>query len=519
MKNTLGRSIVLSLAGPALCLAQAHCQAVGNWPIPHSDAEHSGWQKTERQLSKDTTGQFKLLWKLKLGSGTKGAASFSEPLLAPRLINAHGFKDLVIWASTDTVYAVDYELGTIEWRKHFDPPASGGRCAASNLGILVEPPHIINFNARHVPGTPVPPLPPPTPAGSRRLGGTAGGGGFGFHGLYVLTADGYLHEQVQSTGGDFAPPVKFLPSPAGISNGLNIEGNILYTATKRGCGDATNALWAIDLGDDSYHVTSYPTNSVTPLVSIGPTLGTGVAYLVTGSGAAGSEDEEHPDSIVALTGEDLKVKDWYTSSGGENKLQNVTPVAFTYQERNLLAAPGKNGSFVLLDSQSLGGADHHTPLFMTPPIFRSKKEVWGGMASWKAGDGTSWVLASVAGALDADVKFGTSNGAAPHGSIVAFKVEEQDGKTVLTPAWSSRDLINPSPPVIANGMVIALSEGNSKTPAKLYVLDAVTGKELYASGAEVATYAKMSGVSVGDSHVFFTTHDGTLYSFGIGMEQ
>jgi outer membrane protein assembly factor BamB len=72
--------------------------------------------------------------------------------------------------------------------------------------------------------------------------------------------------------------------------------------------------------------------------------------------------------------------------------------------------------------------------------------------------------------------------------------------------------------VVANGVVIVLSEGNAKTHARLYVLDADTGKELYTSGDEIATYAKMSGVSVADAHVFFTTHDGTLYSFGIDIE-
>jgi outer membrane protein assembly factor BamB len=519
MKSFIRRLIALSSAGTVLCLAQAYGQVVGNWPIAHSDGGHSGWQKIETKISKDTvTGQFKFLWKMKLGSGKKDPASFSEPLLAPRLINAQGFKDIVLWGSTDTVYAVDYELARMVWQKHFDPPASGGACGASNLAILVEPPHVINFNARRTPGAPALPELPPTPAGSRRLGESGAGGGFGIRGVYVLTADGYLHEQVLSTGADFGPPVKFLPSPAGISNGLNIEGKVLYTATEQGCGKTSNALWAIDLANGEYPVFSYPTEAVKPLASMGPTLADGVAYLATGAGEASSPREGYPNSIVALTDRELKVKDWYTPAGDEGKPQNVTPVAFTFEQKKLLAAAGEGGRFVLLDPESLGGPDHHTPLFQTSVIFKPKSEAWGGMTNWQGPDRTSWVLASVQGALDANVKFGTSNGPAPNGSIVAFKVEDQDGKTVLTPAWSSHDLVNPSPPVVTNGVVIALSQGNAKTHAKLYVLDAATGKELYSSGAEVATYAKMSGVSVGDAHVFFTTHDGTLYSFGIDIE-
>jgi outer membrane protein assembly factor BamB len=128
------------------------------------------------------------------------------------------------------------------------------------------------------------------------------------------------------------------------------------------------------------------------------------------------------------------------------------------------------------------------------------------------------VLSSVSGPLDPAAKFPTTSGAAAHGSIVAFKVEEQDGKMVLTPAWTSPDMVNPAAPRIANGVVIALSQGNATTHARLFVLDATTGKELFNSGDTITTYAHLAGVSIGDSHAFFTTHDNTLYSFGIGIE-
>jgi outer membrane protein assembly factor BamB len=515
--HKLRRSIALSLTGAVLYLAQAYGQAPGNWPLPHNDAEHSGWQKAETTLSKDTVaGKFKFLWKIKLENKAKGPTSFSEPLLAPRLINAEGFKDLVIWGGKDTVYAVDSELGTMVWQKHFDVPVAQGKCGMNRLPILVEPPHIINFNARRTPGTPPPPQPPPVAAGARRLGVSAGGGGFGFRGIYILTGDGSLHEQVLSTGADFAPAVKFLPLHPGVSNGLNIAGNVLYATTSHGCGDAPNALWAIDLAAPDYPVTTYSTGSVSLQAATGATMSGGVAYLVTGSGS--STGQVYPNSIVAFDGKDLKVKDWYTPAENTGNLQNLAPVAFTFKQQELLAGPGKDGGFVLLDSKSLGGSDHHTPLFQTPTISRPKAEAWEALAHWQDADGTSWILASVSAPLSAEAKFATGNGAATHGSIVAFKVAEQDGKAVLIPGWSSPDLVNPAPPVVANGVVIALSQGDRKTNARLYVLDATTGKQLYASGSEIATYAQMSGVSVGDAHAFFTTHDGTLYCFGIGME-
>jgi hypothetical protein len=88
----------------------------------------------------------------------------------------------------------------------------------------------------------------------------------------------------------------------------------------------------------------------------------------------------------------------------------------------------------------------------------------------------------------------------------------------LTPVWVSRDMVNPAPPVIANGVVVVLSSGDAKTHATLYVLNAATGAELYSSKDAIPTYAHFSGVSLGDSHVFFTDRNNTLYSFGIGME-
>ena len=53
----------------------------------------------------------------------------------------------------------------------------------------------------------------------------------------------------------------------------------------------------------------------------------------------------------------------------------------------------------------------------------------------------------------------------------------------------------------------------------LQCLDAATGKQLYTSGDTIHTYSRLAGMSVGDGHVFFTTHDNTLYSFGVYLER
>ena len=92
-----------------------------NWRLTGADAGQSGSKKGELVLTPDNiAANFKLLWKIKLGEPSKAARSFSEPLLAGRQINGQGFKDIVYWSSADTLYAVDYELGSLIWKKQFN---------------------------------------------------------------------------------------------------------------------------------------------------------------------------------------------------------------------------------------------------------------------------------------------------------------------------------------------------------------------------------------------------------------
>ena len=103
------------------------------------------------------------------------------------------------------------------------------------------------------------------------------------------------------------------------------------------------------------------------------------------------------------------------------------------------------------------------------------------------------------------------------------------------PAWISRDLDSPQLPVIANGVVFALSAGEitrrisdngntvderpkGSTHATLYALDAQTGMELYSSRNLVNVPAALTGLTVANGRVYFGGTDGTLYAFGMYME-
>jgi outer membrane protein assembly factor BamB len=120
--------------------------------------------------------------------------------------------------------------------------------------------------------------------------------------------------------------------------------------------------------------------------------------------------------------------------------------------------------------------------------------------------------------VNPELKAPVTNGAAPNGSIVAFRLDEQNGAPVLVPAWASRDLSSPVPPVITSGLVFALSTGGPSGPAVFYALDGATGREIYSSGTQITAPGSLTGLTVANGRVFFTTTDNTLYGFGIYLE-
>jgi outer membrane protein assembly factor BamB len=122
-------------------------------------------------------------------------------------------------------------------------------------------------------------------------------------------------------------------------------------------------------------------------------------------------------------------------------------------------------------------------------------------------------------------------GPVEHGALAAFKVKEDKGKFSLEPSWISHDMNIPDPPVIANGVVFGYGSGESvtlhwpdpahitgsagriaeSTHAVLYALDAQTGKELWSSGNQIASWNHFSGISVANGRVYIGTYDGYEY--------
>ena len=158
------------------------------------------------------------------------------------------------------------------------------------------------------------------------------------------------------------------------------------------------------------------------------------------------------------------------------------------------------------------------------------------MATWEDAKGTRWVLTSFWGPVHPQFKPPLSYGPVTRGAVVAHKLEEKNGKLVLTPVWISRDMDMAEPPVIANGIVYAYGSGESNVQSTaelglaanssavrvknsshstIYAFDAETGKELWSSGDSITSFAHFGALTVANGRVYLGTYDSVLYSFGL----
>lgn len=472
-----------------------------DWPSSGGDAQRTGWEKVDTRITKDNVKDFQLVMKRKLEDGQMGPHSVTPPVMIGLLISYRGFKELAFVAgSSGNLWAIDVDLDRIFWHKHFEAGTSGA-CGGIVITPSLLPP--MNFAARPRPGAgtrrpgaeAAPGAPPARPEGR----GILGAGGFGApRPLFFVSSDGMLHLMNTSTGDDVVPAMAFLPPDARASN-LTVVDNTVYTTTSPDCGEG--AVWAIDLNASQPKPASYDLVGQSAAGLGGLALGTdGTVYVQTNS------------ALLSLTPKVLKLKQSLATPASEKSVNATRPVVFAYKGRDLIVTAAPDRKLWLLDSKSLD-----KPLYQTPPVASEGHSIWGGLSSWEDSDGTRWVLAPVWGPVSSELNFPSTNGGASSGAIVAFKVEDKDGKPVLTPAWVSRDMNSPEPPVITAGLVFALASGSPH--ATLYALDASTGKELYSTGDQVTAPGNLNGITLANGRVFFSTTDGTLYGFGIYLER
>jgi outer membrane protein assembly factor BamB len=548
--------------------ATLHAQArAGNWTTSAGDAQRTAWVRSDARLTKEAVrdGEFQFLWKAKFENDPRQLNSLTEPILQDLLIGYRGFKALAfVGGSADRVFAIDTDLARPYWTTHVtyaaatggQPPSTwecpGGLIATPSRRVTLAPPPFTaggggggarSASAVGEPGRgaavlsqprrprapAVPPRPvtrdpsPPAARPSRAVAPIPFGG---VDPLYVVGSDGFLRTLRVSDGAPMSEPVRFLPPSARPSSLTFIDG-VIYTTTSHGCGGTPNGVWALDLTADN-KVTLWNTGTAHAAGRSGPAFGTdGTLYVATTKETAATNRgaTSSANRVVALARETLEPKHSFIADEADF---NASPVVFRYKDRELVVASGNNGRLYLLDAASLGGADHRTPLHVTPAY--TAPHAGGGLATWEH-EGTRWIVASVAGGPTRGLDF-TSNGPAPAGSLVAFTLVENSGAFSLAPAWRSRGLVSPLAPLIVNGLVVALSSGEYRggpstltatqraqrsATAVLYVLDATTGRQLWSSAQTITSFAR-AAMAAGSGQVYVSTYDNHLYAFGIPME-
>ena len=494
-----------------------------DWLTDAGGPQRNNWQKDEKILGVSTVKNMKLLWKLHLDNEPRQMHSLFPPLIVEQVRTPSGMKQIAIEAGvSDNIYAIDVEKGELLWKKHFTsswtPPPNGGRGG----GILC-------------PGgiTATPVVGPTDTAGK--------------YTVYVASWDGMLHQLNVADGEDVAPPSKFMP-PNGKPYGLNLWHGVIYTHTAQGCGGNPNVIYAYDLATKK--VGTWGPSGGGMWGRAGPAISDeGVMYTGTGDGRWDPENGIFGNGIVGVKQNPetkaLELDDYYGPSNAEWLVKRdldmqVTPAIFHYKGHELMADAGKECRMYLLDTESIGGDDHRTPLYRSPLLCNedvnfASAGIWGSLATWEDSKGTRWVLTPIWGPKHSAFKAPIEYGPVKDGAIVAFKVEQKSGKWQLTPAWISRDMNRAEPPVVANGVVFAYGNGEDtdqaypdvglddvsarripgSTHAVLYALDAQTGKELWSSGDQITSWTHWSGLSVANGRVYLGTYASDLYCYGI----
>jgi outer membrane protein assembly factor BamB len=519
--------LLLPLALPLGLLAQA---GRGNWTTFGGDAQRSGWNKGETDLTPESVKQLKLEWSVKLASEPKALSNLTAPLVRANMATPKGVKDVVVLAgASNKVFVVDGDTGKMFWEKTL---AAEGTPQRRDSWLCPN-------------GLTATPVIGPVP----RVDGAATSG-FG-QALYVLASDGKLHAFNLVSGEDVLAPTPFVPAFAKAWS-MNVVNGQLYTAISQNCNGVKSGVYAMDLNSADRKVSYFEagTNGAGIWGRAGAAVTSdGKLIVETGDGTFDPEKNEMADSVIALSPQDLKVADYFTPRNStwvtkkDLDMGSIGPTVFNFKNWELVAASGKEGVIFLLDTKSLGGPDHRVPLYRSPLFTNDEvnfagKGFWGAFSTWEDSAGTRWLYAPAWGPPTPATKFALQHGDTPDGSLMAFKVEEQAGKPVLTPAWNSLNMSVPTPAIIANGIVFALSDGDSPVQfgpsgnllsvedrkaktghAILYALDANTGDVLFSSADTIRGFSHFSAFAVGGGRIYVGTEDGTLYAFGLGIPQ
>jgi len=505
------RLLILVLSASALLLP-------ADWTTFGHDPQRSGWASEEMKINRDNVSTLVLKWKAKLPNEAYSLSALTAPVVASDVSTTRGVRTAVYVAGIGgTVFALDAETGDQLWTRTFKyriQPGKGGY-----QGTFLCP--------NGITATPVIDKSTQT--------------------LYVVAADGALYGLDLGSGAIRYGPVQFVASYAKAWS-LSLANGVIYTTLSQGCGGGLSGFYSIDVHDRHHPLVRQLLLSNTDTAGIwgrgGPIIGdNNRIYGSTADGIFDPSAGDYSNTVVAASLPNLDLVDYYLPLNWDYlrkkdlDLGSASPVYFGWKSRRLIATGTKETVVSLLDANALGLADHQTPLFSTPQLGNEKGicceglGIWGGLSTARDLQGQTWLFVPMGGPPAATAPtFPYTNGDTPHGSIMAFKVVN-DPKTqnpMLEAAWISGDFDIPDPPVIANGVVFALSTGENAVqkggekkrlsnthPAVLRALDATNGKELFTSKDAISSWVHFSGLAVANGQVYVVDHESNVYAFGL----
>ena len=575
----IARTLLISSAAVVTGVALfAQGRNIGNdWPTALGDAQRTNWMRSDPNISIESLAKpgFELQWK----AGLEGQRGLKPAVQGVTVNGVTLFTPLSIVTGANDVIAIDNDTGETFWYKSFGAaPAGSGPCAAAPVaatrqaalvpaaptmggaggrggrggyssavgdpgegapipagaargGGAAAPGRGAGAPAAGAPpgggppaGAPAAGAPPaggpPGAPGAPPAAGRAGGGGGGFGRpsgvVYALARNGMLHVVGLPSAKDTYKPAPFVPAGARATDLIAVN-DMLYTSTTGKCGGSADAVYAMDLASETRPVVSYKTTG-SPVGAVALTTdGTVVAVVTNG--------------VVTLDPKTLAVKQSFTDSA----ITFVTgPMVFTQRGKDIIAAGTKDGRVVLLDTtlsapiasvkvaadaDAAVGADALAffqeysappPDASAAPAPAQPPAAGRGFGAAAPGipmvPGQAWLLASTRNA------------------IVAFKLDPGD-KPSLTPGWTSRALTSPPAPLVVNNVVFAVSSGQpaassgAGSPAMLYALNALTGKELWSSGTALKSYMPGRALWTSNSQVYVGGNDGAVYAFGFALDR
>jgi hypothetical protein len=334
------------------------------------NGERSNWNHGETRLNKTNVSHLKVLWDTQVSTPITDIvlSTLTAPLVVKDVDVAGAKTNLVLLlGADDTVFALNADNGKVVWQKTFPNPLKPQREANWLC------PNTANAT--------------PTIDKARGL-------------VFFTASDGKLRALSLSDGAEKMPPTDMV-SPFARSWSLNLIKGVVYTDEGRGCGgiyDPHSAMAAAATAEPGrsgplpdpasvtavdVHDLDHPQLTRFYLSGGRPAGGWGQGGVVrTDRGILVQTADGIPDpaagtfgsSVVELAPKATRVLDTFTPANWKYiNLKDLdpgsgSPLVFPFGNRAVALSVGKEAVAYLLDTASLGGADHATPLYKSPQL-------------------------------------------------------------------------------------------------------------------------------------------------------